>query len=525
MPPRAFPNSLAIGPEEEAKLIKPVRWSTHLELLSAKAVQDIHDASLRILERTGMIMPLERENQDKACNLGLHVDRETDRIYFPPDIVEAAIQKAPPSYTLCARNPENDVLLDSRHGYMGLDGSGTQILDLETGAVRNSTKADLQAVARIADALPQISFLWPAISAQDYPARVQPLHELEALLTQSSKHIQAMTAVDALNARGTVEIAAEVVGGREELRARPIISNFQCSVSPLSYSKDSLDAAFVFGEAGIPTGFLCMSIGCATAPATIAGSAVQANAEVLAGITLFQLFHPGAPTFYGSSATMMELRSGGITSGGPEDFLLQAAAHQMARFYNVPSSIGTFATGAKASNWHAGVENAISGAVSHFIGADMMCGAGLLYGARVFSFEQLLMDCEIYDMLRMVAQGFEINEETLALDLIHQTGPQNHFIESDHTLDHMNDVWQPSIIDRRSSWEEWVAQGRPAPNEQARQMAKAFFTSAHHPSAQSKEPRRRQTRSAVTQFLSNHKPEPLACAERIGEIIAAYESM
>ncbi len=144
---------------EEAELIKPVWWTTHLELLSNKAVRDIHDASLRILEHTGMIMLLERENQDKACDLGLRVDRETNWICFPPDVVEAAIQKAPSSYTLCARNPENDVLLDGHHGYMGLDGSGTQILDLETGAVRNSTKADLQAVARIADALPQISFL------------------------------------------------------------------------------------------------------------------------------------------------------------------------------------------------------------------------------------------------------------------------------------------------------------------------------------------------------------------------------
>ncbi len=146
-----------------------------------------------------------------------------------------------------------------------------------------------------------------------------------------------MTAVDALNARGTVEIAAEVVGGREALRAWSIVSNFLCSVSPLTYNKDSLDAAFIFGEVGVPTGFLCMPIGCATAPATVAGSAAQANAEVLAGMALFQLFYPGAPTFYGSSATMMELRSGGITSGGPEDFLLQATAHQMARFYNSQS--------------------------------------------------------------------------------------------------------------------------------------------------------------------------------------------
>ena len=470
------------------------------------------------MEHTGLIMPLNREKQDKARDLGLHVDRETNRIRFSAGIVEEAIKKAPSSYTLCARNPENDIFLDGRHGYMGLDGSGTKVLDLETGVVRDSNKADLQTIAQIADALPQISFLWPAISAQDYPAKVQPLHELEALLSHSSKHVQAMTAVDALNARGTVEIAAEVVGGREELSERPIISNFQCSISPLTYDKDALEAAFIFGEAGIPVGFLCMSIGCATAPATVAGSATLANAEVLAGMTLFQLFYPGAPTFYGSSATMMELRSGGITSGGPEDFLLQAAACQLAQFYGVPASIGTFATGAKVNNWHAGVENAISGAVSQFTGADMMCGAGLLYGARIFSFEQLLMDCEIYDMLRLVTQGFVVNEETLALDIIHQIGPQNHFMTSNHTLNHMGQVWQPAIIDRRSSWDDWESKGRPSSNDRARQMARQFFTPKDHQ-------HQRPAKPAATRFLSNDEPEPLTCTERIGEIIAAYENM
>jgi trimethylamine--corrinoid protein Co-methyltransferase len=155
----------------------------------------------------------------------------------------------------------------------------------------------------------------------------------------------------------------------------------------------------------------------------------------------------------------------------------------------------------------------------------MMCGAGLLYGARVFSFEQLLMDCEIYDMLRTVAQGFEINEETLALDTIHQTGPQNHFLDTEHTRANMSRMWQPAVIDRISSWDDWAAKGRPAPHEQARQMARQFFAPVPPPTAKNKRQRRRQARLAATQLPSNYKPEPLACAGHISEIIAAYEKM
>ncbi len=477
-------------------LIKPVQCKTRLELLSAQEVQAIHAASLKIMERTGLVMPLSQERRDQARDLGLILDEATDTLHFPPAVVEAALKQAPGSYTLCARNPENDFCLDGRHGYLSLDGSGTDVLDLQTGQVRPSTKSDLETTVRVADALPQIAFLWPTVCARDCPAQVQPLYELEAMLTQSSKHVQAMTAVDPLNARGTVEIAAEVAGGREALRRRPIISNFQCSVSPLSYDARALEAAFVFGQAGLPTGFLNMTIGCGTAPATVAGNAVVANAEVLAGITLFELFFPGAPTFYGSCATTMELRSGGVTCGGPEDFLLQAAGCQMARFYGLPANIGTFATGAKTLGWHAGVENALSCAVSQFAGADMMCGAGLLNGGRIFSFEQLLMDCEIYDMLRAVTQGFPVNEETLAVDVIQAVGPRNHFLKSKHTRAHMREIWQPSVMDR-SPWDEWVKKGRPIVEDRARQRARAI--------------------------LASHEPEPLPCADRIRDIIAAYE--
>jgi trimethylamine:corrinoid methyltransferase-like protein len=477
-------------------MIRPVRWKTRHELISRSEVQAIHDASLRVMERTGLEMPLSKTRREQAQDLGLKIDQELQRIYFPPAIVEAAIRQAPHRYTLCARNPDNDLLIDGTHGYLALDGSGTDVLDLDTGEVRPSTRADLEAAVRLADALPQIALLWPAISARDCAASVQPLYELESMLTQSSKHAQAMTAVDALNARGTIDIAAEVAGGRAALRQRPIISNFQCSVSPLAYDANALEAAFVFGEAGIPTGFMDMTIGAGTAPATVAGNAVLANAEVLAGMALFELFFPGVPTFYGSCATTMELRSGSVTCGGPEDYLLQAVGCQMAHFYGVPASIGTFATGAKVSDWQAGVDNAVSGALSQLAGADMMCGAGLLNAARIFSFEQLLLDCETFDLLRAVSQGFVIDEETLAVDVIHSVGPRNHFLKTKHTKAHMRAVWQPTLLDR-TPWTEWINKGRPSANDNAREKVRALRAS--------------------------HRPEPLPCAGRIHEIIADYE--
>jgi len=391
-------------------VIAAARSGTSLSVLSPDEIRAIHEASLRVLSETGVCMPLTPERQSQARELGLLVEPETDRVRFPPALLAEALDRAPSSYTLCARKPEDDALLDGKRSHLALDGSAVQLLDLETGEARSSTRVDLERAVRLADALDPISVLCPAMSAADCAPRMQPIIETATLLTGSRKHALAMTVVDPVSAEAAVQMAVEIAGGPDALRRRPILSGFQCSISPLSYDASSLAAAFVFAAAGVPTGFVNMAITCATGPATLAGSVVLTNAELLSGIALLQLFYPGAPTFYGSCSTVMELRRGGVTGGGPEDALLQAACVEMARFYRLPSCVGTFATGAKVLDWQAGVENALSGAVSLLAGADIVYGAGLLQAAKVFSFEQLLMDCEIFEMLRCLAAGIPVDE-------------------------------------------------------------------------------------------------------------------
>jgi len=463
-------------------------------VLGADQVRAIHDASLRVLSETGVTMPLAPPRRAQARELGLLVDPETERVRFPPGIVAPALARAPSSYTLCGRSPEHDLLLDGKQSHLSLDGSAVQLIDLTTGDLRPSTRADLESAVRLADALGPISILCPALSASDCAPREQPLVETAALLTGSCKHAQAMTVVDPASAEAAVQMAAEIAGGPEALRERPILSGFQCSISPLSYHADSLQAAFVFAAAGVPTGFLNMAITCATAPATLAGSVVLTNAELLAGIALLQLFYPGAPTFYGSCSTVMELRRGGVTGGGPEDALLQAACTEMARFYRLPSCIGTFATGAKQIDWQAGVENALSGVVSLLAGADIVFGAGLLQAAKVFSFEQLLLDCEIFEMLQHLAAGIAVDEERLAVEVIDAVGPGGHFMEQEHTRAHMREIWQPKLLDRMP-FEEWKGAGRPTALHRARERAR--------------------------EILATHEPEPLRCDQQIREIISA----
>ena len=288
-----------------------------LRPLSPEGLARLHAASLRILDETGVAVG-SAGIRDRLAAAGARVDG--DRVRLPAALIEAALAAAPRAYTLAAREPAWDLPLDGAHGYLSVDGSAAEILDLETGLRRPSTEADLAQVTRLADALPEIAFLWQGVEAGDRPVPVRPLHELRTQLANSGKHVQLMTAVTPLAARGAVELARAVAGGADALRARPILSSFQVSLSPLQFEGDALEAALVYADAGVPAGFVVMAIGCATAPATPAGVLAQSNAEVLAGVTILETLAPGAPTFYGACSTTMDLRSGPDhlrRSGGP----------------------------------------------------------------------------------------------------------------------------------------------------------------------------------------------------------------
>jgi len=336
------------------------------------------------------------------------------------------------------------------------------------------------------------------VSSRDVPTATEPLHDLHAQFANTGKHVQLMTAVTPEAATGAVEMARIVAGGEAALRGRPVISAFQCSISPLTYDAGPIEAAVTFAEAGVPCGFVVMPIACATAPATTTGALVQSNAEVLAGITVLQALVPGAPTFYGACGTVMDLRSGAAACGGPEDLLFQMASAQLARHYGIPASIGTFATGAKAPDWQAGMENALSGLASWLAGADMLCGAGLLYGARVFAHEELLLDTELFDIVRHMAEELAFSDEDLAVLVIEGVGPGGHFLGEPHTLANMRRMWRSRFYDA-GTWEGWEAAGRPEPRERARERARSI--------------------------LAEHVPAPLdeGVERELARVIGAYE--
>jgi trimethylamine--corrinoid protein Co-methyltransferase len=189
---------------------------------------------------------------------------------------------------------------------------------------------------------------------------------------------------------------------------------------------------------------------------SLVGNLVVGNAEVISALALIQLAYPGTPVFYAAAQTVMDLRTGGYTGGGPEDFLFGAATNVLADFYNVPLSMGSFATGAKEPNWQAGIDNMMSTFMASVVMSDMLLGVGLLHGSRIWSYAQMLMDIEIYDLIRQMMKGIVVDEYTLAMNVIQAVGPGGSYLTQKHTKQNMRNIWLPKYMDRRSYnvWEE-----------------------------------------------------------------------
>jgi trimethylamine--corrinoid protein Co-methyltransferase len=445
-----------------------------LHFFSSEDVLRLHTATLDVIENIGIRFPSKKAQEIWLAH-GATVDRETGIVKASGHLIEEAIKKAPPEYNLSARNPMQDLPLDGNHVWAGTDGCGVEIIDLNSGERRRSKLQDVAEIARIADFLEEVGFIWVPLSAQDKPAKSRGLHELAAVWQNSTKHVQTESVYSIEEAKAAVEMAAMIAGGRDELRKRPVLSFMQCTASPLGHDGGSLDAALIGAEAGIPVGFMTMSACLTTGPATMAGNLVVGNAEVISGLAMIQLAHPGAPVFYAAAQTASDLRTGAYTGGGPEDFLFGAAGGILADFYKVPISMGSFATGAKEPNWQAGIDNSLSTFMASVSLSDMLLGVGFLHGSRIWSYEQMLMDCEIFEIVRRVLAGIEINDETLAFEAIKAVGAGGNFLSQKHTLAHMREIWVPNYMDRRP-YDVWESK-RDGARDWAREKAKKILAS------------------------------------------------
>jgi len=447
-----------------------IKRGVRFQILSESDLDRIHWGTLHILEKTGVQVdsPTCRKLlKDNGCE----VDEKTRIVKIPSHLVEEALAKKKTSITLAGRNPKYDAKLDLDHSYMTANGNGAVTVDFETGKRRPSTKKDVENSSRIIDALENVHIHWPMVSSTDQHPSVVHLHDFDASLNNTEKHVMYETAVTLSDAKYLTEMGYIAAGGEKEFRRRPLSSCLQCTYAPLQHDAGVMDASLELAKSGVPLVFFGMPQPCATGPATLVGSLIVGNAEVLSALTMTQLSTPGAAVIYGMGNAPLDPRTTIRAGGSPEHAISSAIATELAHYYGMPSCVGVSAT-AKEPGDQAVLEY-YTGCVGPLLaGADLMCGVGLLEDSSCLFYEQIVIDNEIVGAIARLIRGEWADDDTMALDVIEKVGPGKNFLAQRHTLMHMKtDIFMPTLIDRRS-FDAWAQDGSKTMRDRAREKVK-----------------------------------------------------
>ncbi len=423
-------------------------------VLSDAQMEEIHLATLEILERVGVSVP-NAEALELLAGAGAEVVGG-DRVRIPAFLVEKAVRSAPKRVVLCNRSGERVMFLEDNRAYFGPNADCPDYLDPFTRERRPYVSEDVKAMARVCDYLPHMDFILEAGLSSDVEDEMLADRVVFQNLVTNTEKIIVFCCGPAEGFRDIVEMAAIVAGGYDDLRRSPFIVHYSEPISPLQHYPDGLEKLLLCAELGIPLVYIPMPQAGATAPATMAGTLAQCNAETLSGLVIQQLKSEGAPYIYGGIPSMMDMRWTTYSYGAPELNLMCAALTDMAHYYRLPMFGTAGCTDARDVDLQAAVESALSCLMSALSGANLVHDTALMNQATLISPELMVLTDEILGMVRRIMGGVEVNEETLALEVIAQAGPGGNYLGREHTLRHFREMWYPDVFER-CRYEDWLA--------------------------------------------------------------------
>ncbi len=448
--------------------------SAGFSVISNDELEAIHNATLDVLEKTGVKIPSEK------ClhilhGIGCEIDDKKQIARIPAHVVRESLKRRKSTVRLGARDPRYNIDLDGRHVAVHSFGTAIFTLDLETGKRRGSVDDDIVNNGKIVSALDSLHIFWPCVASLDVPPHIRDLAAIKTALCSCEKHlVQGTGDTSAAHARYVIRMAAALCGGIDELRRNPIISSNHCPISPLGFRGGSIEAALEYAAAGIAVNFCSCPISGATGPVTLAGSLALANAEMLAGFALIQSAFPGAPFIYGDNVAPMDMRTCRRAVGSMENVLMEVVIGQLGRRYGLPTMVDMYST-ANEPGGECLAEKSLF--YLAYANADMIGGTGGIEDGKTFSFEQQVIDAELANMYNRLMQGIEVNDETLAIDLIDKVKKgTGEFLTQIHTRNHLRtENFIPSLL-KRQMYDEWTKGGSKSIVDLAREKAKKIIS-------------------------------------------------
>jgi len=445
--------------------------------ISPEQCQKLHNASLEILSRTGAQL-----HDQEAINLlkkaGASV-ADGNRVRVPAGLVEKAFSTAPKRMTLYDRNGQSPLYLEEGNCYYGTGSDCLHIIDHRTGARRQPVVQDIVEGMIVCDALPHVDFVMSMFLPMDVEAMASDRHQMEAMLNHTTKPIVYVTnefsgCVDA------VEMAEIVAGGAEALMLRPFAACYINVTSGLVHNAEALQKLLFLADKGLPALYIPVVDCGITGPVTPAAGMALVNAGVLVGLVLSQLKREGAPFIIpGWGGEGLDMRTMVSPYCAPDP---KGMAHALAQHYKLPMFGIGGCSESKLVDQQAAAEAALTLMAETLGGAHLIHDLGYLESGLSGSLAQLVICDEMAGWIERMMAPLEISDETLALDLIDELGPNGDFLSTDHTMAHFRERWYPGVFER-GNYDQWQAKGATSLGERAAER--------------------------VEEILAEHKPEPL----------------
>jgi trimethylamine---corrinoid protein Co-methyltransferase len=435
----------------------------HLSVLDTAEILSLHQATLRILNETGVVLTEPRSRAILAEAGAKLLDKQ---VLLPPDLVEKSIARAGKSISVRGRGGAVKTLGDGSLYFHNLGGA-PNVFDAISGNRRPATINDVRDATRLLDALDNCHTITPFFTPTEVPGEMMSLAMYRHALPYTVKPLQGPGVQVAAEVRYVLKMA-EVIGLPAD-----VLTLSLSPVSPLTIPDHAALAIIEIAESGVAFGPLPCPTAGTTAPFSIAGAITQQNAEVLAALVLAQVVHPGLPMIYCGRLAMMEPRTGLSVWGGVEMGMASAGTVQVGHYYGLPVNVYGFSTNAHNLDVQNGFERALNAILPALAGADELSGIGEMEAGVMGSFAQMVADNEFAGSVLRIRKGYGAEPDALAVDVVAAAmASTRNFLGQKHTMKYLKsgEVFITRLAER-SSWETWETNGRQGLAERAQAEA------------------------------------------------------
>lgn len=431
-------------------------FTQYSKFLTEEQRQMVHEASMEVLENTGMLVKAECAREifkEHGCEV-----TDEGRVKIPHEVVEKYIKMFPSSYTFTAQDPSFDITIPEQGPCVVTASSAPFVIDPKTGKQRRSTSDDIANIARLINELPGFNVFSISTLADDAPDGKLSLYRFYPALKNCKKPVRSNTPRFS-ELKEVLELGYTIAGSEEAYMERPFINHHYCPViDPLEMDVESTETVTYLAKKGLPV-YTTTPVSNAgmTAPMSRMGSLVLGNAEFLAINVYYQMCKEGTPIIYAFLPTIADLRTGAYTPGAIETGIMSMAHTEMAEFYNVPSGGYIGLTNSHCNDAQNGYEVAFNTTGAVCAGASLLNMGGLLDSLTTFDFAKAVIDNEVAMSLKSMKKGIPFDKADFeeSMKLIDQVGPAGLYMEEMHTMMNMKDIAYLTNLGSRDFRTQW----------------------------------------------------------------------